>query len=117
TTIYVTHDQTEAMTMADTIVVLNGGKIEQAGAPLELYNNPANLFVAGFIGSPEMNLLDAVALGPDKSGVALADGTELPISAPLPLPAGTPVVYGIRPQHVALAQTGIAAEAMVVEPT
>ena len=117
TTIYVTHDQTEAMTMADTIVVLNGGKIEQAGAPLELYNNPANLFVAGFIGSPEMNLLDVTALGPDKESVALPDGTELPIPRALTLAAGTPLVYGVRPQHMTLAPTGVAAEAIVVEPT
>ena len=117
TTIYVTHDQTEAMTMADTIVVLNGGKIEQAGAPLDLYNDPNNLFVAGFIGSPEMNLLEVSTLGPDVSGVALADGEKLPIPRPLPLPVGTPVVYGIRPQHIGLAAGGVAAEALVVEPT
>lgn len=117
TTVYVTHDQTEAMTMADTIVVLNGGKIEQAGAPLELYNDPNNLFVAGFIGSPEMNLLEVTALGPDVSEVALAGGEKLPILRPLPLPAGTPVVYGIRPQHIGLAAGGVAAEALVVEPT
>lgn len=117
TTIYVTHDQTEAMTMADTIVVLNGGKIEQAGAPLELYNDPNNLFVAGFIGSPEMNLLEVTALGPDVSSVALAGGEKLPIPRPLPLPAGTPVVYGIRPQHIGLNTGGVAAEALVVEPT
>ena len=117
TTIYVTHDQTEAMTMADTIVVLNGGKIEQAGAPLELYNDPNNLFVAGFIGSPEMNLIEVTALGPDSSSVALAGGEKLPIPRPLPLPAGTPVVYGIRPQHIGLNAGGVAAEALVVEPT
>ncbi|NGP19181.1 sn-glycerol-3-phosphate ABC transporter ATP-binding protein UgpC [Devosia chinhatensis] len=67
TMVYVTHDQTEAMTMADKIVVLNGGRIEQAGAPLELYNNPANLFVAGFIGSPEMNLFEARYEGVQRS--------------------------------------------------
>jgi multiple sugar transport system ATP-binding protein len=117
TTIYVTHDQTEAMTMADTIVVLNGGKIEQAGAPLELYNNPANLFVAGFIGSPEMNLLDVVALGPDEAKVALPGGTTLPTARPLGLAAGTALVYGIRPQHMVLAEDGVRAEALVVEPT
>ncbi|WP_338720676.1 sn-glycerol-3-phosphate ABC transporter ATP-binding protein UgpC [Devosia sp. XK-2] len=117
TTIYVTHDQTEAMTMADTIVVLNGGKIEQAGAPLELYNNPANLFVAGFIGSPEMNLLPVTALGPDKARVALPDGTTLPTARPLGLAAGTALVYGIRPQHMVLAEDGVRTEALVVEPT
>jgi multiple sugar transport system ATP-binding protein len=117
TTIYVTHDQTEAMTMADSIVVLNGGKIEQAGAPLDLYNDPNNLFVAGFIGSPEMSLLEVTALGPDVSSVALAGGEKLPIPRPLPLPAGTPVVYGIRPQHIGLSAGGVEAEALVVEPT
>jgi multiple sugar transport system ATP-binding protein len=61
--IYVTHDQVEAMTLADKIVVMNAGRIEQIGSPMELYNNPANLFVAGFIGSPQMNFLDAAALG------------------------------------------------------
>jgi multiple sugar transport system ATP-binding protein len=63
TMIYVTHDQVEAMTLADRIVVMNAGRIEQIGTPMELYNNPANLFVAGFIGSPQMNFLDAAALG------------------------------------------------------
>lgn len=117
TTVYVTHDQTEAMTMADTIVVLNGGRIEQAGAPLELYNNPANLFVAGFIGSPEMNLIDAITLGPDEAAVALPDGIRLPVAKPLDLPAGTTIVYGVRPQHMVLAEGGIPAETIVVEPT
>jgi multiple sugar transport system ATP-binding protein len=117
TTIYVTHDQTEAMTMADTIVVLNGGRIEQAGAPLELYNNPTNLFVAGFIGSPEMNLLDVTTLGPGETAVALPDGTKLPIARALALPAGTAIVYGIRPQHMTLAEGGVPAETIVVEPT
>ena len=74
TTIYVTHDQTEAMTMADKIVVLNGGKIEQAGAPLELYNNPVNLFVASFIGSPEINLFEATYAG--GTDVALKNGDK-----------------------------------------
>ncbi|MGN6548416.1 MAG: ABC transporter ATP-binding protein, partial [Pararhizobium sp.] len=63
TMIYVTHDQVEAMTLADKIVVLNGGRIEQVGSPMELYNAPANLFVAGFIGSPKMNCIDAAKLG------------------------------------------------------
>jgi multiple sugar transport system ATP-binding protein len=117
TTVYVTHDQTEAMTMADTIVVLNGGRIEQAGAPLELYNNPTNLFVAGFIGSPEMNLLEVTAMGQEAMTVALAGGVKLPIAKPLDLPAGTPVVYGIRPQHMVLDPAGVPAETRVVEPT
>jgi len=117
TTIYVTHDQTEAMTMADTIVVLNGGRIEQAGAPLDLYNNPANLFVAGFIGSPEMNLIEVTTLGPQAQSVALPDGERLPIPRPLDLPEGTGIVYGIRPQHITLGEGGVAGQAEVVEPT
>ncbi|MBD8066124.1 sn-glycerol-3-phosphate ABC transporter ATP-binding protein UgpC [Devosia sp. PTR5] len=117
TTVYVTHDQTEAMTMADTIVVLNGGRIEQAGAPLELYNNPVNLFVAGFIGSPEMNLLTVTTLGPEARGVSLPGGEVLPIPRPLDLPAGTEIVYGIRPQYISLGQGSITARADVVEPT
>ncbi|KKB13113.1 glycerol-3-phosphate ABC transporter ATP-binding protein [Devosia geojensis] len=116
TTVYVTHDQTEAMTMADKIVVLNGGRIEQAGPPLELYADPNNLFVAGFIGSPEMNLLPA-KIGEGGRDVRLADGTALPVAQPLELSSGSEVVYGIRPQHIGLADTGVPAEIVVVEPT
>ncbi|MDU0339026.1 ABC transporter ATP-binding protein [Bosea rubneri] len=101
TMIYVTHDQVEAMTLAHRIVVLQGGKIEQVGTPLELYNRPDNLFVAGFIGSPRMNLLPgkvvrsgAVALGEAGHEVACATGS---------LPAGASVTLGIRPEHLALA--------------
>jgi multiple sugar transport system ATP-binding protein len=115
TMIYVTHDQTEAMTMADTIVVLNGGNIEQAGAPLELYNNPANLFVASFIGSPEINLFNVGYAGGTE--VTLAGGQTLPLGTPLDVTAGTGIVYGIRPQHITLAETGVPAVALVVEPT
>ncbi|WP_240230500.1 ABC transporter ATP-binding protein [Devosia lacusdianchii] len=115
TTIYVTHDQTEAMTMADKIVVLNGGNIEQAGAPLELYNNPANLFVASFIGSPEINLFEATYQG--GTDVALQNGVKLPLGEALDVPAGTQIVYGVRPQHITLAETGVPATVVVVEPT
>ena len=115
TTIYVTHDQTEAMTMADKIVVLNGGKIEQAGAPLELYNNPVNLFVASFIGSPEINLFDAVYEG--GKGITLVGGAVLPLGTPLDTAQGTEIVYGVRPQHITLAATGVPATVIVVEPT
>jgi multiple sugar transport system ATP-binding protein len=115
TTIYVTHDQTEAMTMADKIVVLNGGKIEQAGAPLELYNNPVNLFVASFIGSPEINLFDAVYEG--GKGITLTGGAVLPLGTPLDIATGTEIVYGVRPQHITLAATGVPATVIVVEPT
>ena len=115
TMIYVTHDQTEAMTMADKIVVLNGGRIEQAGAPLELYNNPANLFVASFIGSPEMNLFDARYQG--GTDVPVKGGQTLPLGAALDIPGGTEIVYGVRPQHITLGEVGVPARVLVVEPT
>jgi sn-glycerol 3-phosphate transport system ATP-binding protein len=98
TSIYVTHDQTEAMTLADRLIVLNGGVAEQIGRPIELYERPASLFVAGFIGSPAMNFLDATV---GEGGYAtLADGTVL--SAPVGAPAGAAVTLGIRPEHLAL---------------
>ena len=101
TMIYVTHDQVEAMTMADKIVVLNAGRIEQVGSPLELYHHPANLFVAGFIGSPRMNLLPVRATGPDPAGVrvALPGGGEVvvPVDGARAAP-GAAVTLGIRPE-------------------
>ncbi len=114
TSIYVTHDQIEAMTMADKIVVMRDGIVEQTGAPLELYDHPANTFVAGFIGSPAMNMLAGVARGPS---VSLASGTSVP--APLAAGDGREVLYGIRPEHLALGDpaTGLPAEVVVVEPT
>ena len=95
TMIYVTHDQVEAMTMADKIVVLRAGVIEQAGAPLELYNNPKNLFVAGFIGSPKMNFLTAST---DGTGIKVA-GNTLSLSRSV---AGT-ATLGVRPEHITIA--------------
>ncbi|MGV8953456.1 MAG: ABC transporter ATP-binding protein [Cypionkella sp.] len=115
TMIYVTHDQTEAMTMADKIVVLNGGGIEQAGAPLELYNNPANLFVASFIGSPEINLFEALYEG--GISVTVKGGQSMPLGTSLDVPAGTEIVYGVRPQHITLGATGVPAQVVIVEPT
>jgi multiple sugar transport system ATP-binding protein len=100
TMIYVTHDQVEAMTMADKIVVLRAGVIEQAGAPLELYNNPKNLFVAGFIGSPKMNFLSATGAGETLStaGASLALGRNVDGAATL----------GVRPEHITLLEgTGV----------
>jgi len=114
TMVYVTHDQTEAMTMADKIVVLNGGKIEQVGAPLELYENPSNLFVAGFIGSPEINLLQGKV---DGRFVRLSDDLLLPLPIGIAVPQDTSIVYGVRPQHVYLDGNGFAVEVVLVEPT
>src|SRR5690606_33071520 len=102
TTVYVTHDQTEAMTMADKIVVLNSGRIEQSGPPLDLYNDPANVFVAGFIGSPEINLLELEASG--NHGVT--EGGDI-IPLPKSFAKKTKIVYGIRPQHIRLSDTGM----------
>ncbi|MEF0942265.1 ABC transporter ATP-binding protein [Rhizobium sp. BR 362] len=112
TTVYVTHDQTEAMTMADKIVVLNGGKIEQFGPPMELYRNPANTFVAGFIGSPEINLFQAEVRG---SSAITADGTSFPLAEGLA--PNTKITYGIRPQHITLASAGVKGVVLLVEPT
>jgi sn-glycerol 3-phosphate transport system ATP-binding protein len=101
TTIYVTHDQVEAMTLADMLVVLNAGRIEQVGAPLELYERPATLFVAGFLGSPPMNFLKGMLESP--AVVRLDNGTELACnSAHAAVPSGTQVVAGVRPERVLL---------------
>ena len=104
TIVYVTHDQVEAMTLVDKIVVLRAGRIEQVGAPLDLYDNPGNLFIAGFIGSPKMNLLAGEVVGNDASGVTVhLHGIEAnPFTLPLagaPAPAGSKVTIGIRPEH------------------
>jgi len=112
TTIYVTHDQVEAMTMADKIVVLNGGRVEQIGAPLELYDRPANQFVAGFIGSPSMNFLNGTITA---EGFA-APGIVLPLPAAAQVHTGRKAVYGIRPEHFALDENGVPAEIILVEP-
>jgi len=105
TMIYVTHDQVEAMTMADRIVLLRDGKIEQQGAPLDLYERPATRYVAGFLGSPPMSFIQAKLIGDDGGVVVrLNDGTTLPLAAPrasrlAPL-AGRAVVLGLRPEHI-----------------
>ena len=114
TTIYVTHDQIEAMTMADKIVVMNGGNVEQIGAPLDLYDRPNNLFVAGFIGSPAMNFLR----GEIRGGVFRTGE----ISLPLPdggggAAEGQRVIYGMRPEHLRLDSEGVEATVHVTEPT
>jgi multiple sugar transport system ATP-binding protein len=115
TSVYVTHDQIEAMTMADKIVVMRNGHIEQAGAPLEVYDNPRNLFVAGFIGSPAMNLIPGTVRG---GNVETDDGVALPLPAGTPAHSGRPVFYGVRPDHLSVAgHGGFDATVDVVEPT
>ncbi len=119
TSVYVTHDQIEAMTMADRIVVLHDGRVEQAGAPLALYDAPVNLFVAGFIGSPAMNFLHGVFRRRDgEVWIELAEGLRVP-APPSEASDGAPVVFGMRPEHLSLATdgAGLPAEVVVVEPT
>ena len=109
TMIYVTHDQVEAMTLASKIVVLNHGRIEQAGAPLELYHRPRNLFVAGFIGSPKMNLIKGRVVASDAEGarIALADGRETRLrKVEAALAPGQEVTLGIRPEHMSAGESG-----------
>ncbi|HET6230292.1 MAG TPA: sn-glycerol-3-phosphate ABC transporter ATP-binding protein UgpC [Longimicrobiaceae bacterium] len=113
TSIYVTHDQTEAMTMGDRIVVMNGGRVEQVGAPMDLYRNPANRFVAGFLGSPPMNFLAGRLVRADGPAFLSADaGFRLPLDASVSAVLGQadtrPVVLGIRPEDVRLAEGGSA---------
>jgi len=118
----VTHDQIEAMTMADQIVVMRDGLVEQRGRPLDLYDHPANLFVAGFIGSPAMNFIPATLR---KTGgaaeVEFADGTRVPApyGSALQGSDGQKVTYGVRPEHLSIggAGQGIATKVIVVEPT
>jgi multiple sugar transport system ATP-binding protein len=109
TMVYVTHDQVEAMTLADRIVVLNAGRIEQVGAPMELYDHPANLFVAGFIGSPRMNFIPAkiVEAGADRTEVELGSGERILCQVDASAAArGDAVTLGVRPEHVRLGADG-----------
>ena len=110
TMIYVTHDQTEAMTLADKIVVLRAGNIEQVGAPLDLYDDPANRFVAGFVGSPKMNFLDATIIGSGADSVTLALDSDPAVRLTLPIKEGVnegaKASLGIRPEHFADAGGG-----------
>ena len=119
TTVYVTHDQIEAMTMADKIVILRDGRIEQIGSPLEVYDHPANLFVASFIGSPAMNMLTGEIVKP-KTGLAVKTGeVVLPLPKGAKAEPGLKVIYGIRPEHLdpVSGKGGIRAKVSVVEPT
>ena len=113
TTVYVTHDQIEAMTMADKIVVMHDGLVEQIGAPLDLYDRPMNRFVAGFIGSPAMNFLPAKANG---AGISLS-GVDFSLPVKASLEPGREVVVGVRPEHLEIADDGFEAEVVVIEPT
>jgi multiple sugar transport system ATP-binding protein len=121
TSVYVTHDQIEAMTMADKIVVMRDGRVEQTGSPLELYDRPVNQFVAGFIGSPAMNFLPGVLKRANGTArVELAGGLSLPAPASAHAAAdGQQVIYGTRPEHMELAggEDGVPTEVVVVEPT
>ena len=113
TMIYVTHDQVEAMTMADRIVVMRGGEIEQAGAPLELYDRPKNIFVAQFLGSPPMNFFDGVV---EADGIRL-NSVTLPRPSGVALRPGQPVKLGIRPEAIRIGGEGSQAEITLIEPT
>lgn len=120
TSIYVTHDQIEAMTLADRVVILSSGRIEQAGRPIDLYNAPDNLFVAGFIGTPSMNLIDATVAATDSGLTAVfACGQSVPLVGHPKLQADQKVVIGMRPEHLALGAPGalLSGLATLVEPT
>lgn len=116
TTVYVTHDQIEAMTMADKIVVMHDGVVEQAGAPLELYDYPVNQFVAGFLGSPAMNFLDGQIEEGPAPHFRLNGNTVMPLAS-LPMKCPAEAVLGIRPEHITVHPDGVPAEILIVEPT
>ena len=108
TSIYVTHDQIEAMTMADKIVVMRDGVVEQTGDPLDLYDHPANTFVAGFIGSPAMNMIPGTArMAGGAPRVEFGDGVALPLPEDARADDGQQVLYGLRPEHCALGASGL----------
>jgi multiple sugar transport system ATP-binding protein len=118
TSIYVTHDQIEAMTMADRIVVMRDGIVEQSGEPLALYDRPANTFVAGFIGSPAMNMLPGIArVNGGAPVVEVGAGVSLPLPHGARAADGQEVLYGMRPEHCSLGSDGLPVEVIVVEPT
>jgi ABC-type sugar transport system ATPase subunit len=115
TMIYVTHDQIEAMTLAHRIVVLRDGRIEQIGTPLDLYNRPANRFVAGFIGSPRMNFVEGTVAGAGRAGAAVNLGGRVPVEVAMPLAPGEKLTLGVRPQHATL--TTVEEGAMTIDVT
>ncbi|MBA4096265.1 MAG: glycerol-3-phosphate ABC transporter ATP-binding protein [Rhodospirillum sp.] len=119
TSIYVTHDQIEAMTLADRIVAMNSGVVQQVGSPLDLYDRPANLFVAGFIGSPAMNMFDGTYRGAGPA-IEVDGGHRIPLQRALQVADGTRLTVGIRPEHIpvgAAGEGGIPAKVELVEPT
>lgn len=114
TSIYVTHDQIEAMTMADRIVVMRDGVVEQIGSPLQLYDHPNNVFVAGFIGSPAMNMLRGVW----QDGGVEVDGARVPVRRPMRATVGQSVLLGVRPEHLSPSDASpLVAQVEVIEPT
>jgi multiple sugar transport system ATP-binding protein len=121
TSVYVTHDQVEAMTMADRIVVMHDGRVEQIGTPLDLYDHPANLFVAGFIGSPAMNFIPGTLRRSSDDVWVEAAGVRLPASKNAAGREGQDVIYGVRPEHLTFVDNGVGtsvpARVTVVEPT
>jgi multiple sugar transport system ATP-binding protein len=117
TTIYVTHDQIEAMTMADRIVVMRDGYVEQIGTPLDLYDRPANLFVAGFIGSPGMNVIPGKISETGPIEFIATDGSRLPLPQTCSAERGSNVIFGVRPEHLIINQGGLDATVSLIEPT
>jgi multiple sugar transport system ATP-binding protein len=118
TTVYVTHDQVEAMTLADRIVVMRDGVVEQVGAPLEVYDRPRNVFVAGFIGSPAMNFLEGVLVDGEAGTVFRSgSGFTVRLGPQLAMDRSRPVILGIRPEHFVATENGTPTEVVVVETT
>src|SRR5512144_33922 len=117
TTIYVTHDQIEAMTMADKIVVMHDGRVEQIGAPLDLYDRPDNMFVAGFIGSPAMNMLKGRISLNGTAAFEAPTGITFALNNAPSGSDGRPAIYGVRPEHFSLSVEGVDAVIQVIEPT
>ncbi|MEP6018351.1 MAG: sn-glycerol-3-phosphate ABC transporter ATP-binding protein UgpC [Paracoccaceae bacterium] len=119
TTVYVTHDQIEAMTMADTVVIMRDGNIEQIGSPLEVYDKPSNLFVAQFIGSPGMNIVEGTIGKKDGAPIVDVRGLALPVPTDMNVHEGQHVFYGVRPEHLTESHNGagVSAKINVIEPT
>ncbi len=118
TIVYDTHDQIEALTMADKIVVMRDGRVEQIGAPLDLYDNPQNVFVAGFIGSPSMNFVRGrIRMAGGKREFVSHEGLAMPVPEATNVADGQEVIYGIRPEHISIGEGGIPMDVVVVEPT